>query len=189
MEAVLRREIIQDKTACRMVGIAFFVVLMALSAFVRIPLPFTPVPVTLQTLVVLLSGAFLGSRLGAITQASYLALGLAGLPVFTGAASGLVYCAGPTGGYLAGFVIASGVLGLLLKRGTDTLAGIVGKFLVAELVIFSCGVLWLRVLFSASLQQLLLMGVVPFLVGDLVKVGVASVLYWKVQSRLKDIFE
>ena len=96
MEAVLKKEVILDKTLCRVMGVLTFVILTSLGAFVRIPLPFSPVPITLQTFFVLLSGALLGSNLGTISQLSYLLLGASGLPVFTGAGSGLFYLLGPT---------------------------------------------------------------------------------------------
>lgn len=88
MEAILKREIVVNKTACRIIGVTVFVILTSLGAFVRIPLPFTPVPVTLQTFFVLLSGAVLGGAIGAASQLSYLLLGTAGLPIFTNAGSG-----------------------------------------------------------------------------------------------------
>jgi biotin transport system substrate-specific component len=91
MEALLRKEIILNKTLCRVIGIAVFIILTSLGAFVRIPLPFSPVPLTLQTFFVLLGGALLGSNLGALSQLSYIFLGVLGLPVFSGAGSGLSY--------------------------------------------------------------------------------------------------
>ena len=93
MEALLKREVILNKTLCRVMGVLTFVILTSLGAFVRIPLPFTPVPLTLQTFFILLCGAFLGSKLGVTAQLSYMFLGVLGLPIFTGAGSGLT-CSG-----------------------------------------------------------------------------------------------
>ena len=87
MEVILKKELVLNKAACRIIGVAIFVVLTSLGAFVRIPLPFTPVPLTLQTMFVLLSGAFLGSGLAATAQLGYILLGLSGVPIFTGAGS------------------------------------------------------------------------------------------------------
>jgi len=98
MEAVLKRELTGSKTLNIAIGVCFFLPLTALGAFVRVPLPFTPVPITLQTFFVLLSGAFLGRRSGSLTQLLYLVMGVCGAPIFTGAASGWIYLLGPTGG-------------------------------------------------------------------------------------------
>src|SRR5262245_17113843 len=94
--------------AMRAVGLIFaFNLLLALSAQVRIPLFFTPVPITAQTFVVLLTGALLGPRLGAAAMAAYLLEGAMGLPVFQGGNSGVAYMFGPTGGYLIGFIASA----------------------------------------------------------------------------------
>src|SRR5512137_1746469 len=107
MELSLHTELIRSKAASRAAAVAVFAVLSMLGAFVRIPIPWSPVPLTLQTFFVLLSGACLGRRLGAVSQVCYVLVGIAGLPVFSQAGSGLLYLAGPTGGYLAGFIAAS----------------------------------------------------------------------------------
>ena len=95
------------------IGCVFFVALMSLGAYVRIPVFFTPVPITLQTLFVVLSGAMLGKKWGMASQAIYISLGAIGLPVFQGYGYGMGHILGPTGGYLAGFVLASYVVGSL----------------------------------------------------------------------------
>ncbi|MBI4972331.1 MAG: biotin transporter BioY, partial [Candidatus Omnitrophica bacterium] len=119
METLLKKEIIYNRVVCRFIGVAVLVILTSLGAFVRIPLPFTPVPITLQTFFVLLSGAFLGSNLGAVTQLSYILLGVSGLPIFTAAGSGPLYLFGPTAGYLWGFVLASLFIGKFIKYSRD----------------------------------------------------------------------
>lgn len=188
MEAILKKEIIENKIACRIIGVSVFVILTSLSAFVRIPLPFTPVPITLQTFFVLLSGAFLGSNLGAITQLSYIFLGISGLSIFTGAGSGLFYLFGPTGGYLFGFVIASLFLGRFIKYSKDNLFSIFGLFVLSDLIILFCGIIWLKFLLRYNLTKLLFIGFIPFVPGDLLKAWAASILYLKLKSRLKEIF-
>jgi len=188
MEAILKKEIISHKLFCRAIGVLTFVIFTSLGAFVRIPLPFTPVPITLQTFFVLLSGAFLGSNLGAITQAGYLFLGLAGLPIFTGAGSGLFYFLGPTGGYLLGFVLASFFIGRLLKYTQDNLFSIFILFCLADFILLFSGLLWLKVLFAYSWMKLFCIGFIPFLPGDVLKALAASVLYLKLKTRLKEVF-
>ncbi len=148
--------------------------LLTLSAKAQVP--FYPVPMTMQTLVVLLIGMALGPRLGAATVLFYLAQGAAGLPVFAGTPEkgiGLAYLLGPTGGYLAGFAVAAGVSGWIVERRRD-LAGI-GLAVAAGLaVIYALGVLWLATL--VGFGQAIALGVLPFLWGELFKARLAVAL-------------
>lgn len=188
MEAILKREIIVSKKSCQAIGVAVFVILTALGAFVRIPLPFSPVPVTLQTFFVLLSGAFLGSRLGGITQLSYLFIGFLGLPIFTGAGSGAGYLLGPTGGYLAGFIFAAVFLGHTVKKYGGSFLSLFCLFCIADAILLLSGVLWLKTLFGYDMQKLLLIGFLPFVPADLIKAFFAAGAYNKFKSRLKEVF-
>ena len=154
---------------------------VGLASQVSIPLPFTPVPVTLQTLAVLLTGAALGSRRGATTMLLYLAEGAAGLPVFAAGRSGLAYLLGPTGGYLAGFVAAAFVVGLLAERRWDrSVAGTALAMAVGSAIIYVLGVAGLLRFVPAD--GVLAAGVLPFLVGDGLKIAAAMGLLplaWK----------
>lgn len=155
--------------------------LVAALAQVRLPLPFTPVPVTGQTFGVLLIGALLGSRRGAASLSLYLAGGAAGLPFFSGFGSGLGYLMGPTGGYLLGFVAAAYLLGLLAERGLERRwQTALFPFVAGTLVIYACGAAWLAVF--VGLQNALALGVWPFLLGDALKALLAAALLpaaWK----------
>jgi biotin transport system substrate-specific component len=147
----------------------------------QISLPLQPVPITGQTLGVLLVGALLGSRRGVASLLVYLAEGLVGLPVFAGGTSawspsvvpGVPVIAGPTAGYLLGFVLAAGLVGWLAERGWDrrvwsaALAMVVGN-----LVIYACGLAWLARFVPAA--GLLGAGLLPFLPGDAVKIALAA---------------
>lgn len=147
--------------------------LVAALAQVRIPLPFTPVPITGQTLGVLLVGAGLGSRRGAGSLALYLVWGILGLPVFTGWSSGIAHLAGPTGGYLVGFILAAFVTGWLCERKLDrrwTTALL--PFLAGEAIIYLFGVTWLASFIGA--RQALVAGLWPFLPGDVLKLVLAA---------------
>lgn len=188
MEIVLSKEIITDKMICRIIGVCSLIILTAFGAFIRIPLPFTPVPITLQTFFVLLAAAFMGGRLGAITQVGYLLLGVAGLPVFSGAASGLTALLGPTGGYLFGFILAALFLGKYIKYSRNNLFSTIMIFSFSDFILLSCGVIWLKFFFRYSLNTALLLGFVPFIPGDLLKIIAASFLYLKMKPRLKEIF-
>lgn len=148
--------------------------LIALAAQVSIPLPFGPVPLTGQTFAVLLVGAALGSRLGAGTVLLYLAEGAAGLPVFApGGPPGIARFAGPTAGYLAGFVGAAFVVGWLAERGWDRrFATAVLAMLAGEVVIYAVGLPWLARFVPP--ERVLAAGLFPFIPGDLLKVLLAA---------------
>ena len=187
MDTIFTKEIIVHKTLCRVIGVSVFVMLTALGAFVRIPLPFTPVPITLQTFFVLLSGAFLGSGLGAIAQLSYALIGISGLPIFSSAGSGLSYLFGPTGGYIFGFVLAALFVGRFIKYNQNNLFYTFVLFSLGDIILLFCGMIWLKLILGYPFSKLLFIGFLPFVPGDILKAWVASVLYLKIKSRLKEI--
>lgn len=152
--------------------IVVFSAFVALTAQVEIPL--RPVPITLQTLGVLLTGALLGSSRGVLALLLYLAEGAVGLPVFAGGAAGLAYMLGPTGGYLVGFVVAAGAVGWLAERGWDRRPAWTALAMVlGNLLIYAFGVSWLAVLLG-DLRAALVQGALVFVVGDLIKIAVAT---------------
>jgi biotin transport system substrate-specific component len=159
---------------------------VALLAQVKIPLPFTPVPLTGQTFAVLLVGAALGSKRGAASMALYIALGTLGLPVFAGGASGLTYLAGATLGYLIGFVAAAFVIGLLAERGLErSVRTSIVPFVIGTIVIYICGITWLTILLG-SFSQAVAAGLLPFLIGDAIKLVAASLtlpIGWKLVGK------
>jgi len=171
-------------TAALVIG---FALLTAAAAQVRVPLPFTPVPVTGQTFAVLLAGAALGSRAGAASQGLYVLLGLGGLPFFSGGNGGWDYATGPTLGYLVGFVVAAAVVGSLAERQQDrTIATALPAFLAGTVVIYLFGVAWLMASLPTDLTDALVKGMVPFVVGDLLKVALAGTLLpaaWKLAGE------
>jgi biotin transport system substrate-specific component len=147
--------------------------LLTLSA--KIQIPFWPVPMTMQTLAVLVLGAAYGARLGVAAMLTYIAEGAAGLPVFAGPSAGAAYLMGPTAGYLVGFVIAAGVVGFLAERGWNRrMSLIVGAMCLGHLLIFVPGVLWLAVLFGW--QKAFAVGVSPFVLATLLKTALAAAL-------------
>lgn len=147
--------------------------LLTLSAKIQVPLP--PVPMTLQTLVVLLIGAGFGWRLGGATVALYLAQGFAGLPVFAGAAAGPLYFAGPTGGFLVGFVAAAVVTGALAERGwLDSLPRVVALMALGHGVIFAFGLGWLSALIGPG--KAWAAGAAPFVAATVLKTALAAAL-------------
>jgi biotin transport system substrate-specific component len=149
---------------------------VALTARIEIMLPFTPVPITGQTLGVLLTGAALGSRRGSLALLLYLIEGALGLPVFAGGASGIARIIGPTGGYLLSYPLAAGVVGWLAERGWDRrLPLAMLAMLIGNLIIYLIGVPWLG-LYKGILGNVSLLwaGVYPFLPGDLLKILIAA---------------
>ncbi len=147
---------------------------VAALAQVVIPLPFTPVPITGQTFGVLLVGAALGSKRGAASLASYLTMGIIGLPFFAGGAHGWNILLGATGGYLIGFIVAAYVVGLLAERGLErSVRTSVLPFLMGTVIIYMFGVAWLTVVLG-SFSKALAAGLLPFLIGDVIKLVAAS---------------
>lgn len=188
LELAFKREVIVNKSLCRAIGACAFIIFTALGAFVRIPLPFTPVPLTLQTFFVLLGAALLGAKLGAFTQAGYLFLGACGLPVFTASGSGPLYFSGPTTGYLFGFILASLFAGRFIEKSRDNLFLVLTLLFVADIILLSCGAIWLKSIFKLSLAEAFFLGFLPFIPGDLLKALAASVIYLRLKPRARNIF-
>ena len=187
METVFRKEIVVNKALIRGIGATVFIILTCLGAFVRIPLPFSPVPITLQTFFVLLSGAFLGSGLGTASQIGYIFLGVSGLSVFTASGAGLFYLAGPTTGYLFGFILASFLAGKFVRYAKN-FALLFGLFFLASLIILGCGTIWLKLVLGSGAGNSFMAGFIPFLPGDLLKSGLAALIYLRLKPRLKETF-
>jgi biotin transport system substrate-specific component len=166
-------------SAFRAVAVLFVTVLTIVAAQVSVPLPFTPVPFTLQPMIVLLGGAALGARLGMASQILYIALGLAGLPVFAASPvlpQGFGRLLGPTGGYLMSYPVAAFVAGYLAQRGFDRryLTSVVAMG-AGLAIIFACGVAWIA--WGAprlGLSTAVATGLVPFIPADIVKVLLAA---------------
>jgi biotin transport system substrate-specific component len=171
-----------DSTLMQVVLVIAGTALLALSAKVQVP--FWPVPMTMQTFVVLIIGAAYGARLGGITLLAYLAEGAIGLPVFA-KGGGVAYLAGPTGGYLVGFLVAAFVVGWLADRGYGraVLTTLVA-FVIGEAVIFTLGVGWLATIIG--LDKAVAAGLVPFLPAEALKIALACALLplaWQAKPR------
>lgn len=159
--------------------------LTGVAAQVRIPLPFTPVPITMQTFAVLLAGIVLGLEYGGLSQAIYVGVGIAGVPWFQGGGAGVGHLLGPTGGYLVGFVAAAAAIGYVIDRYPHTrrLRYLVAAlFVVNFAVIYGFGLPWLFAWLtlvegtSVTLMQVLTMGLFPFVPGDVVKLVAAALV-------------
>jgi biotin transport system substrate-specific component len=161
--------------------------LVALSAQIEIPLSFTPVPITGQTFAVLLVGASLGTVRGVASLGVYLAAGLVGAPVFAGGEGGAEWISGATGGYLAGMLVAAGVTGWLAERDWDRrFSSALAALLTGNVIIFALGLVWLARVAGIGLQETLVDGLYPFVVGEIVKVYLAGALLptaWRLVER------
>ena len=181
------------------VYIGMFAALVTVGSYISFPLPLSPVPVSLQTLFVVLAGILLGPLKGSLALALYVVLGAVGIPVFAGGTSGMARILGPSGGYLVGFLVGAFVSGLvyvLLARALNILKKEGGRpsypkqavaALVASLagflVIYLVGIPWLQVVAGMTLPAAITAGLTPFLVGDLLKL-VAVALLAPLGSRL-----
>ncbi|MCI0617514.1 biotin transporter BioY [bacterium] len=151
-------------------GSIFFALLTVLSAQIRIPLPFTPIPMTLQTFVVPLAGGFLGLRWGIASMLMYLSFGLLDVNAFATASRGMPFVFAPSAGYLVGFVVAAAIMGWSRdhKFGNGALFT---ALVVANLMIFVCGMIGLMINVSMSALEAWYRGVAPFLPGGAIKLA------------------
>ncbi len=162
--------------------------LIALSARISIPVGFGLVPITGQTFAVLLVGALLGARLGALAVIAYIGEGLAGLPVGAGGNSGIPWIIGPTGGYLVGFVVAAYITGTLAQRGWDRNPLLtIAAMTLGTTAIFAFGLMWYGRFLPPG--GLLVSGLYPFLPGAVIKIALAAALLptgWKLLAMFGD---
>lgn len=151
----------------------------ALTLSAKIQIPFYPVPMTFQSMVAVLIGAWFGARLGGITLLAYLAEGAIGLPVFAGTPEkgiGLAYMAGPTGGYLMGFLVAAVAVGWLARRGWDrSILTMAAAMLVGNVIIYGLGLAWLGSVVGWD-KPVLQFGFWPFVLGDLFELILAALI-------------
>ena len=172
------------QTAARIGGVLLAATAIALGAWLAVPLPFSPVPVTAQTLAVLLAGGFLGSSHGALAVVVYLVAGVIGLPVFADGTAGFQHLTGPTGGFLIGFLAGAFVAGGPRKRARHgenrwrSFGRVLAIMLLAHAAIFGVGVPWLAQIIGW--QAAWSKGFLPFLPGAVVKsLAAALIMHWR----------
>ena len=154
-----------------MVYAALMAALTAAGAYLAIPLG--PVPIVLQNLFIMLAGLLLGGRWGLISVAVYLLAGAVGLPVFAGGTGGVGKFVGPTGGYLLGFGAAAYLIGIISESGRGRVTIDVLAMVAGTLIIYAFGVSWLKVVTGISFSKALTVGMLPFLIGDALKIAAA----------------
>ena len=190
-DVLLRPQLRSMRIAREVTLITGFALLTAALAQVRIPLSFTPVPVTGQTLAVLLAGASLGAWRGASSQLLYWLLGMIGLPFYSNGTGGWSVATGPTMGYLVGFIVAAAVVGRLAEYRHDRhVLTSVAAMTMGSMIIYVCGATWLAIDLGIPLatgeQNAISLGVTPFLVGDIIKMclaGLATASTWRFINR------
>lgn len=160
----------KNKSLFRMILSALFAALTAVAA--QISIPVGPVPISLATLGVYLAGAVLGAGGGAGSQAAYLLLGAAGVPVFAGFRGGVASLAGPTGGYLAGYVVCAWIVGAVCGRFGRRALPIALSVAAGTAALYSLGTAWFMYSTGRGLQESLALCVLPFLPGDAAKAAV-----------------
>ncbi|HWR35528.1 MAG TPA: biotin transporter BioY [Clostridia bacterium] len=177
------RSLVLTKQTAIVVGASLAI---AICARISVPLPFTPVPLTLANFAVLAVGLLLGSKRGFAAAALYLAQGAAGMPVFSPAGpGGLAQLLGPTGGYLIGYPVAAFVAGWVAEHGRKSFSGKLLAACAAELVLFAAGVSWLMILTGTPAPVAVGFGLYPFIFGEIMKVTSAAGLAMKFNTRSK----
>jgi biotin transport system substrate-specific component len=159
--------------------------LIAVGAYLQIPLPLGPVPLVLQNLFVLLAGLLLGSRWGLASVGIYLLVGALGLPVFVGGKGGIAHFLSPTGGYLLGFAACAWVTGRLAENPRNYAFKDVLAVVLGSLVIYLFGVPWLKMITAMPWDKAVLVGMVPFLPGDAVKAAAAVLLARAIRPMIR----
>jgi biotin transport system substrate-specific component len=154
----------------------------------NIVIPLFPVPITLQTLFVLLAGAAIGGRYGALGQALYIGAGAVGLPAFAGGVGGLAILGGPTGGYLLSFLVVPFVVSALLRH-SRSIPWLLLSYSVATVVIFAFGVTHLAAWYTGDVSEAVRLGLLPFLPGAVFKIAAATSIsraYWALSTRRRE---
>jgi biotin transport system substrate-specific component len=184
--AVLRARLMLDRVGVNLLTIVGASLVIAIAAQIAIPIPFSPVPLTMQPLAVLLVGVTLGSRRGAAAAALYLFEGASGLPFFAQGHGGAFWLTAATAGYLWSYPLAAFVAGWFSERGwgSTTLRAIAGM-LVALAIIYAGGFSWLAML--AGPRAALSLGIVPFVIADIVKVALGAALLPQLQRLMQRI--
>jgi biotin transport system substrate-specific component len=166
---------------------ALFAALIAVLGLVSIPLPISPVPVTGQSLAIMLAGSILTVRQAAFSVLTFLLIGAVGVPVFAGLTGGIGILVGPRGGYLLGFLVGAIVIALLKGQNNNKWRLVFANMVGGIVVVYAFGVVWLNFVTGMGLEKAFMVGVLPYIPGDLFKVFVATVIGIAVNKQLPKI--
>jgi len=166
---------------------ALFTALIIIGAYISIPIPISPVPITLADFFVMVAGLFLGLKYGLLSVLLYLGLGLFGMPVFSSGSSGFAVFLGPTGGFLLGYLLLVVPIGYLRSKveKSSLLKDLIG-ILLGNVLLYAVGITWLRIRFDMSLTASIAAGLTPFIPGTVIKIIVVLTLGRTMRSRFKE---
>lgn len=159
--------------------------LICIIAPFSVPLSFTPVPISLANLIIYISAGILGAKKGAMSVIIYLLIGAVGVPVYAGWTAGFQRIAGPTGGYLIGFIFIALISGLIIEKFENKIYMYAIGMILGTIVCYILGSVWLSMEMNLNFSKALLLGVIPYLLGDAIKVVLATVLCYSLKARLK----
>lgn len=183
------RILVQVSELQKIVYTSLMASLIAVGAYIAIPLPIVPVPIVLQNLFILLAGLLLGSRWGLATMGLYLLAGSMGIPVFAGGKGGLAHFLGPTGGYLVGFAVCAWITGFISERLRPRGYADIVAVAAGVLVVYVFGVPWLKAVTGMEWTKAVLLGMTPFLPGDAIKATAAVLIARAVRPALGQSLE
>lgn len=168
-----------------MIYASMLAALTGILGYVIIPLPFSPVPITGQTLAIMLIGLVLSPFMSFMSVAIFLLLGIIGIPVFSGGQAGIGVLIGPKGGYLIGFLIGAVVISLIRKNSNNFIRMAISSLIGGVLIVYLMGVPWLAYITGMNIKKALLVGALPFIPGDLLKMVVALFIARKINNLLQ----
>lgn len=170
-----------------MVFASLFTVLIIIGGYISFPIPLSPVPIVLSDFFVMLAGLFLGAAWGSAAVGLFLFLGTLGLPVFAGGKAGLVILFGPTGGFLFGFLISAVAVGLISGKGKPSWPKDLAALLVGNILLYGIGVPWLKFILKVTWVEGLVLGLLPFIPGIVVKVILSIIVVRAMRPLLKQV--
>ncbi|GKU24988.1 biotin transporter BioY [Clostridium folliculivorans] len=165
-----------------MIYAALFATLISVFGYIAIPLPFSPVPLTGQTLMIMLVGCVLTPLQAGLSVITFIFMGIIGLPVFSGGASGIGVIVGSNGGYLMGFLIGSIVICIIKNKNNSIISMISANIIGGIVVVYILGVLWLSYITGIGVYRAFIVGALPFIIGDLIKAVIAALVAKRINT-------
>jgi biotin transport system substrate-specific component len=171
----------------QMVFTALFTALIIIGSYISFPIPLSPTPIVLSDFFVMLAGLCLGATRGAASVGMFLFFGALGLPVFAGGKAGLAIFIGPTGGFLLGYLMGVFALGLIAAKGKPSFMKDLAALIIANIIIFGIGVPWLKLVLNVTWGKALAFGLVPFIIGNIIKIIAALALMPILRPFIKQV--
>ncbi|MCX8093165.1 MAG: biotin transporter BioY [Candidatus Goldbacteria bacterium] len=175
----LTKDIIIDQRIENIFKILLFSFLMFVGSLIKVYLPYTPVPITLQTFFLFISIYYLSPKQVGMSQTLYIIAGLIGLPVFAAGITGMLSLIGPTAGYLLGFIVAGVIMSILKEKIKTTVLNMFYLFILGTIIIYFFGIIHLCIIYKINISAAIKIGALPFIIGDLIKISIASMISLK----------